>query len=101
MWHEPALEASTAGLEAVAAAALIAIDGDTHELRGHIAMVVGGPVGLRRHVPPRREGGEIGKGRRGIPRGCRENTEKLEGSMWSTEMEPMLTNLVRPYLYGA
>jgi hypothetical protein len=27
-------------------------------------------------------------------------TQKMEGSMWSTEMEPTLTNLVRSYLYG-
>ena len=26
------------------------------------------------------------------------NTQKMEGSMWSTEMEPTLTNLVRSYL---
>jgi hypothetical protein len=27
-------------------------------------------------------------------------TQKIDGSMWSTEMEPTLTNFVRSYLYG-
>ncbi len=27
-------------------------------------------------------------------------TQKIDGSMWSTEMEPTFTNLVRSYLYG-
>jgi hypothetical protein len=27
-------------------------------------------------------------------------TQKMEGSMWSTEIEPTLTNLVKSYLYG-
>lgn len=26
------------------------------------------------------------------------STQKMEGSIWSTEMEPTLTNLVRSYL---
>lgn len=28
------------------------------------------------------------------------STQKMEGSIWSTEMEPTLTNLVKSYLYG-
>lgn len=27
-------------------------------------------------------------------------TQKMEGSIWSTEMEPTLTNFVRSYLKG-
>lgn len=27
-------------------------------------------------------------------------TQKMEGSMWSTDIEPTLTNFVRSYLYG-
>ena len=27
-------------------------------------------------------------------------TQKIDGSIWSTEIEPTLTNLVRSYLYG-
>jgi hypothetical protein len=27
-------------------------------------------------------------------------TQKMDGSMWSTEIEPTFTNLVKSYLYG-
>jgi len=27
-------------------------------------------------------------------------TQKIDGSIWSTEIEPTFTNLVRSYLYG-
>jgi hypothetical protein len=28
------------------------------------------------------------------------STQKIDGSIWSTEIEPTFTNLVRSYLYG-
>jgi hypothetical protein len=114
VWHKAALKADTSRLELIWATCVLAVD-QAHELGSAIAVVVWRAVGYRLvsmlfklevqrsdllWEATSHRGLKIKKSASGAA-GSREGavmTQKMEGSMWSTEIEPTLTNFVRSYL---
>lgn len=107
------LKRYAAWLEGVASSTVLAID-QTHQLGSNVAVVVGRAVGvwasIRRQFPLNKKedirdatshlGEKINRSASGAvkSRDLAVSTQKIDGSIWSTEIEPTLTNLVRSYL---